>query len=634
MTEIDFDTTNNDGTQGIISGWKKEDFSTPAPYEYIYKNFGKDKFLLELKLNEMSDIAFKLTGMRNFKKVYASYVETVQRQSNTIYLNNVTNFQGQPLELEVGDWQADDFGVTRRNGIFEEQACCHPILPVERLVNIDTGVEKLKIAYSKGKKWREVIADKKTLASTQSIISLADVGIAVNSDNAKYLVKYLHDIENLNYDIIPEKKSVSRLGYIEDEGFSPYFEGLIFDGDANFRNIFNSIKSKGDRKKWLDVALKIRQGNVMARIVLAASFASVLVAPLGGLPFFVHLWGGESGTGKTVALMLAASVWGDPFLGKYIQTFNSTVVGREKLVAFLNHLPLLVDELQLARDNRGKLQFDIYTLAEGVGRTRGTKTGGVDMTPTWANCIITTGETPMTSNNSGSGAVNRIIEIECLPNEKIIEDGHGVSTEIKKNYGFAGREFVEKLYSDDSNIEKAQELYKQVYKAFSENDTTEKQAMAAAIILVADTLAAEWIFKDERALTVEEISEFLQSRAAANANERAYRYLCDWVTQNANKLKDDADGEVYGLISGGWVYIINSVFHKVVNEAGFSSKALLSYLKKNDMIQTRGRNNTRGKRINGVLTECVVMKLIADDMIDDVAATDFVEVSDDGELPF
>ena len=91
---------------------------------------------------------------------------------------------------------------------------------MERLVNIDTGVEKLKISYSKGKKWRDVIADKRTLASANSIVSLADMGVAVNSENARSLVQYISDVENLNYDRIPERKSVGRLGHIEGEGFS------------------------------------------------------------------------------------------------------------------------------------------------------------------------------------------------------------------------------------------------------------------------------------------------------------------------------------------------------------------------------------------------------------------------------
>jgi hypothetical protein len=570
----------------------------------------ENSFQREQVLQRVAEYASSI-GVKGFKRLFSKYIESLKQQ-NTVYAASTTNFDEQPIDLDAGDWQCDDFGVTQRHEGFEITACPHPIMPVERLVNIDTGVEKLKIAFSKGKKWRTVVADRKTVASSNSIISLADMGIAVTSENSKALVRYLHEIENINYERIPEKKSVSRLGYIEDEGFSPYVDELVFDGAADYRTLFESVKSKGSYDNWLEAARKVRKTNVMARIVLAASFASVLVKPCGGLPFFVHLWGGESGTGKTVALMLAASVWANPEMGRYIQTFNSTVVGREKLAAFLNHLPLLVDELQLARDSRGKLQFDVYSLAEGVGRTRGTKTGGIDRTPTWANCIVTTGETPITGTGSGAGAVNRVIEIECSPTKKIIEDGPGVAAELKRNYGFAGREFVERLYGD-GNADTVPEFYKATFKALSENDTTEKQAMAAATIVVADFLATKWIFKDDMALSIPDISEFLKSNEAVNAGERGYRYMCDWVSQNANKLRGNVDnGDIYGIIVEDYACVINTVFRKAVEEGGFSAAALLSWLKQKDLISTRGNHMTRGKRLfgsQGPLTECVCMRL-------------------------
>jgi hypothetical protein len=578
------------------------------PYEEVYAHID-DSFMHERCLSLMAKQA-ESVGIRNFKKLYSEYTKALKKASSEIYISNSTNFSGQKLELNAGDWECDDFGISKQNSYgSSEVACPHPIMPIERLVNIDTGEEKLKIAFSKGKRWREIIVDKRTLAAKNSIVTLAGWGVSVTSESAAALVKYIADIENLNFDQIPEKKSISRLGHIQDEGFSPYVDGLVFDGDANYKTIFESIRQHGDRRKWLDTALEIRQGNVMARVVLATSFASPLVSVVGGLPFFVHLWGGDSGTGKTVALMLAASVWANPEMGRYIQTFNSTVVGREKLASFLNHLPLLVDELQLAKDSRGRMMFDVYALAEGVGRTRGTKTGGIERTPTWANTIITTGESPITSTNSASGATNRVIDVECTASQRIIEDGRTTSIALKKNYGFAGREFVDKLYLDD-NTERANELYSQFYKTLNEGDTTEKQAMAAAIILTADALATEWIFQDGQALTVDDVSKFLASKSAASAGEKGYRYMCDWVSQNINKLRPEIEqGEVYGVVEGEYAYIINSVFRRAVEDAGYSAGALISYLKENDLILTRTKNNTRGKRILGVLTECVVMRI-------------------------
>ena len=119
---------------------------------------------------------------------------------------------------------------------------------------------------------------------------------------------------------------------------------------------------------------------------------------------------------------------------------------------------------------------------------------------------------------------------------------------------------------------------------------------------------------------MEEISRFLASRAAVSSGERGYRYMCDWVTQNANRLRPGVEqGEVYGVLDdrGEWAYVIGSVFRRAAEDAGFSSTALLSWLRERGLIQTRGRNNTRGKRVNGVLTECVVMRLSQEQEPDD-----------------
>ena len=590
---------------------------TSAPYEELY-SVRDDPFEHQRKLDTMAEAA-RLAGYKTFKKTYEAYVKSIRQVSSTIWVGSLTDFEDQPLTLDSGMWRADEMGVTMRSGFDDVVACVHPIMPVGRLVNVDTGMEKLDIAFRKAKQWRHVIVDKSVLASATAIISLAGNGIAVTSESAKYLVKYLHDIENLNYETIPEKSSVSRLGYIDGEGFSPYVDGLIFDGDANFRTLFNSVKSAGSRDAWLQTARTVRADSIAARLVVAASFASVLVHPLGGLPFFVHLWGSESGTGKTVALMVATSVWACPEVGKYIQTFNSTVVGHERLAAFLNSLPVVIDELQLAKDDRGRLKFNVYALAEGVGKSRGTRSGGIDKTPTWSNCIITCGESPITQESSGAGAINRVIEIECRANDKIVKDGHGVAGSVKRNYGFAGREFVDRLH-ENGQLDRARELYSAAFRELSANDTTEKQAMAAAMILVADTLATEWIFQDGGSLTVSDIACFLQSKASVNVNQRAYAYLCDWVTQNANKFRSadsetaaTAATETYGVIDGDCAYIIRSVFIKAAEDAGYSSAALLSWLKQAGLIQCRGRKSTLGKRINGVLTECVVMKVGQDE---------------------
>lgn len=550
----------------------------------------------------------KSVGVNGFKKLYKAYIDSLRIKNKEIMVPNVTQFDGQEMELDSGRWVADEFGI-RTDGPYgsDIEACNHPIMPVLRLVNIDTGAEKLQIAYRKGKQWRKVIAEKGVLASANKILELANVGVAVTSESAKHLVQYFYDLESLNYDRIPEKNSVSRLGWIEDEGFSPYVEELVFDGDANFRTFFESVKKRGSMEKWLGMARGIRQKSVFARVILASAFASVLVKPLGGLPFFVHLWGGTE-SGKTVGLMLAASVWANPEIGRFIHTFNSTAVGREKSAAFVNSLPLILDELQIVKDKR-EFDKDIYMLSEGAGRTRGTKSGGVDKTPTWANCILTSGEMPITGAGSGGGAVNRIIEIECR--EKLFEDPRGVADTVRKNYGFAGCAFVEHLQQDGA-MERAADLFKRYSVQLGEGDTTEKQAMAAALVLTADNLATEWIFEDGRALTAGEISEFLRTKASVSAHERGYQYLCETISQNANKfLGGDAPvSDVWGrLEDDDTAIVIRKVFDSICADGGYNAQALLSWLAQNNYLQTSKPHLTKTVRINNIPTRCVVLRL-------------------------
>ena len=107
----------------------------------------------------------KSVGVSNFKKLYAQYTTSLKQAIADVYVNNATDFSGQPLELDAGDWQCDDYGVSIKTGFGDEQACCHPIMPIERLANIDTGEEKIVLAYSKGKKWRTVVVSKDIIAN-------------------------------------------------------------------------------------------------------------------------------------------------------------------------------------------------------------------------------------------------------------------------------------------------------------------------------------------------------------------------------------------------------------------------------------------------------------------------------------
>lgn len=611
-------TAGEDGNQIIrrtfdITKATKEDYCTTAPYEYLY-SLRQDRFIHDVKRDEMSDAA-KLLGIRNFKKRYENYVNDI-RCMEAKPVGAVTDFQDQPLELYTGRWQATEGGVYCEGEYQTLVACSHPIMPVERLVNVDTGMEKMRIAFRAGRRWRDYMADKSMLASTNSIIGLSDYGVSVTSETAKNLVKYFQEIEHINYDRIPERYSVGRLGWIPEHGFSPYVDGLVFDGDMNFRNIFKSVRPKGSRAEWMQLASEMRCKDVVCRIVLAASLASALVKPCETVSFFVHLWTGQAATGKTVVAMFASSVWGNPEIGEYTQTFHATAVAMERVAEFFNSLPIVMDELQLAKDSFGKSRFNPYMLAQGSGKGRGRKTGGVEKTPTWKLCIITTGETPLTNIDDGAGAYARILDIEL--DRKIIsaEDGNRIVRTINRNYGHIGKEFVKIIEKMDPD-ELQHKYQDNVIKLMKNDDIQDKQAMAAAMLLLADDIATEYIFQDDNGLTMQELRPYLLTRQETSVEDRGYDYICEWVAANDNKMRATDYGEQYGFVKNNYAYIISSKLNAILAQSGFNSRAVISGMrKKNQILTTQERNVVRSdvrQTIGGSRVRCIAIKLDQDD---------------------
>ena len=595
-----------------VPAYTRDDYlTTTKPFEYLYAH-KENKFEMKQLLGRMSAQA-QTVGIRNLAALFKAYMETVSGTVTPGY--NKTDFTGQEMELDCGGWSATDTGIygTDKMG-FEITACYHPIMPVQRLVNVDTREHKVQLAYRLSRRWDTVIVDRNVISDSRSIIGLSKYGIMVNSETGKALVRYLADVEQLNYDLIPEVASVGRLGWIEGYGFSPYEEELVFDGEETYRTRFESIQEHGSRKAWLDCVRAVRSGktpgNVIARIVLAASFASVLVGPCHCLPFFVHLWGGSE-TGKSLSLVLAASVWANPEIGVYIQTFNATEVGKELGAAFCNSLPLIIDELQLVKDNRKDFDRMIYQLSEGVGRARGRKQGGLQKTPTWRNCVITTGEFPIISANSGEGAVNRTIEVDCH-DTKLFDEPKKTATSLYANYGFAGREFVEHLMEDGAQ-ERVQALQEDLQGAIKTGDTMDKQTASAALILAADRLSEEWIFKDGVLLHPEDIRPFLVSKETVNQNARALQYLYDFININQARFGLNAEahqGEVWGDLDDDYAYIIRSKFDQILQDEGFNASAFLGWAKGNGYIQCSSKGEpTKPKRINGRVSRCVWLKM-------------------------
>ena len=559
-----------------LPAWTLEDFENAVPHGWLYSNYHKNPFTYRKALMKVDETARQL-GYSGFKSEMRDYAKEAGERINERDYANTTDFSGQPLTLDCGQYICTDDGVMLAAYGDTTVVCPHPIMLSGRLVNLDSGEVRLEVSFRRGAEWRTVVVEKVILASAAKIIDLARLGIAVDSENAKALVKYFTDLEAMNYDRLPERHSVARVGWTTSGKFVPYADSVEFDGAPGFRAVFDSFHPNGDRDAWFKAASKARNESTIARIVLAASLASVLVGPLHALPFFVHVWG-RSGNGKTMLLKLAASVWASPNSSEgYVRNFNSTIVGLETAAGFFNSAPLCVDELQVVK-NRRDYDDIIYMLSEGQGRSRGSKDGSFQQIKSWQNTIITTGEMPITSDFSGAGAISRIIEISC-GKERLLSDYRGLSDTLSHNWGFAGKEFVEGL--TPQVLEAAKKVQEEYRAAFEASATTEKLALSASLILTADALAELLIWHTGTSLSAVDLAKYLPTEKEVDTNQRALEWLYGTIAENESKFDFSGDSiprEVWGEYkTDGYdrpgVAIIASVLSRIMPEAGFNATA-------------------------------------------------------------
>ena len=549
--------------------------------------------------------------------------------------NNVIDFDGCEKSYNCGAWVANDTGVRTYTVMGERLACYHPILPVARMINIQTGKEKVKLQFKKGNIWKDIVVDKSIIASSSKIVAIADFGVSVTSENSKALVSYLSDVENLNVDDIEVRNSTSKLGWIKGD-FVPYDVNVYFDNESNFKMLYESIRKGGKRDKWYQLVKDIRAtGKLEPKIYIASALASVLIEPLNALPFIINLWG-DTGKGKTVALMLAASIYAYPGNNEYVTDPKSTITALETRTNFLNNFPVMIDDM-----SQLKYKFDddfsslVYFLCSGKGKERSNVNLGINATNSWRNVFLTNNEHSLVTETMQGGAVNRIIDVE-MADGYIFENGNHVVEIIKKNYGFAGEEFIELVkeigFDEISKIQKGfQQRIQDKAKSLGV-EKEEKQILPMSIILTADKLATENLFNDGQYLDLETCFNLLKDKDAVSENQRAYEYILSEIGINKNNFiikgstRDDYR-QIWGCIEDGYAIIQKNVFDRLCKDANSSSKTFLSWAKKKELIKAaKDGKNTITKRINGMVQRCVWLKLPDD-------GDEFLEV-DDGQIPF
>lgn len=505
-----------------------------------------------------------------------------------------------------------------------------PILPVAILDNMDSEVQKVEIAWFETDRWKRTVTNRETLVNRNKITRLADRGVPVGSDNAGNLASYFNALLCEFDGQLPRKPARSVMGWCELDGrtiFMPYTDLVQFDGGETYKYEYAALKQKGTLKSWVE-RLEPFRVNPEVRLMMAASFASPLVALVNENPFVFHLYGG-TGSGKTVAMLISMSIWGDPAPGKLTKSMNTTINAMMERAAFLNSIPFAGDELQTIR-NRWTGTYDslIMQITEGINRGR-MKNNEIQEMLRWKCSFLFTGEEPCVKSNSGGGVVNRCIQVEIkqpLFESTGPDSGNQVVNFVLNHYGQAGVAYVERIMAINAGLAPVdytvQGLYEQYYSELVKGKTTEKQAGAMALMLTGDRIAHDLFWNGEEdtknhgeeRLDPELVAEYLATRDSVDVTKRAYKYVCDLIAVNGEKFYSGAKivwGKHDDDDNPTKVYFIKTALEQQMSDAGFDFDAVKKAWSARGIIEynERGRSYTFSARVNGIPANCVLINL-------------------------
>ncbi len=536
--------------------------------------------------------------------------------------------KGAPVNLRQPEgWIYSEKGISH---IDEKKAipttvCRTPIILTQRLKSMETGEEKIEIAFKRDGQWSRAIYPRSTVFTSRNITALADLGCTITSENAKQVVSFLAALEAENIDIIQKADSTSTFGWQTKGRFLPgHGDDIVLDIEPSLRGWAAAYHAAGTFEGWVDTMQPHRSRDKF-RFILAASFAAPLLRILQQRIFFVYNWGGSKG-GKTAALKAALSAWGDP--ERLMVNFNATQVALERMAGFYNDLPLGIDERQLAGQKQENLEKIVYMIASGTGRARGSKGGGLQALNTWRTVALATGEEPLSTDTTQTGVSTRVLEIYGGPfdDEKSASLMH---QQAPVNCGWAGPEFITRLLETDERTitDQYEKMVEEIYAAA--NGTSGAHIAGISAVALADAIIDTWIFREGKAeqngqncdqeaencyqngekrkkaleirkesweRAVQMAKAIIQEQLTAgvsDVNENATQFIVDWVLSNRAQFGDKAIGTCLGTISSDQskVYIFPSLLNQALTKAGYSPRKTMKYLADKKIITSTPKTN-------------------------------------------
>lgn len=268
-----------------------------------------------------------------------------------------------------------------------------------------------------------------------------------------------------------------------------------------------SFNQSGTLQDWQEHLAKPCAAHNRLVFALSCAFAGQLLEPIKEQGGGFHLRGNSS-SGKSTALKIAGSVWGNP--EQVIHEWRATGNALESIAALHNDSFLGLDEINQC-DPRD-IGNTVYMLANGQGKARMQRTGGNRPTAQWRILFLSAGEQSLasviapTGKRTNAGQEIRLADIPAdaghglgIFDRLTLSDDPAKQSDLIKQaamqyHGTAGQAWIAHITQDKTKLaQQAQQLIDDFMQKYASNGTgqTSRVAKRCAIVAAAGEIATQ-----------------------------------------------------------------------------------------------------------------------------------------------
>lgn len=281
---------------------------------------------------------------------------------------------------------------------------------------------------------------------------------------------------------------------------------VIGSGEVRFQDsgrAVNPFTSKGELAGWGAEIGAFCLGNPVLIAAVCCALAGPLLGRTGVHGGGLHLVG-DSSSGKSLAQLVAASVWGNP--ATFAASWDQTRGGIEIEAASRNDTVLILDEIKRADPKR--VQEMAYAIANGQGKGTMTREREARAKLAWRVLVLSSGERSLSEhaaiggNPAHAGAELRLADVDAGNRpHRAFDDVHGLSAQefhrrlsdaVARHYGHLGPAFVEQLLIQPKAASLAEAFAATRASFTAENSQAGRVADRFAVLALAGELAIGW----------------------------------------------------------------------------------------------------------------------------------------------